>query len=551
MKYFASIRKNGPSRPCPFCDKFQTRLTRHLRLRHAKEPQVSKALLLPKSARDAAFAAVKKSAIYGHNLEQMKQPGKSELVRERNQGVGKELLICGICHGCYIWSHKKRCRSTSAINFPLPVSLVETSAVSEEFKCTILRLFRNDAVGRICQNDHAILLVGEKLFAKLKKKPDKKTEVKRSIMADMRKLGNLYLEFTQQNPPSLGSPASSVDMLERRNFPTLEKAITIYTTRDDTDLKAGLKASLYYLLKTMARIVKGTYIVNHEDDKATEIDKFVVVLELNHASVFGDATYRINLSRQTKLRRPQNLPVDEDIAKVRDYTVRTLKSLTSSHDELSCSNFLLLRDLAVCRLTLFNFRRGGEPARLRIADWVDAQNDVWLDKTRIKKMHPVEQELFSSLKVIYQTGKGNDHLVPVLVPVDVAAALCLLSRPSHRKAVGVRDDNVYLFPVVHADEGHCSGWHSVHRIAVRSGVQDCASITATKMRHYSSTHYAGLDVPENQRAYFYMHMGHSKRINETIYQTPLAEAEVSIVGKVLQQIDRGTMKPRYDVTLSN
>ena len=50
----------------------------------------------------------------------------------------------------------------------------------------------------------------------------------------------------------------------------------------------------------MAKIVKGTFIVNHEDDKATEIDKFVVVLELNHASLFGDATYKINLSRQTK-----------------------------------------------------------------------------------------------------------------------------------------------------------------------------------------------------------------------------------------------------------
>ena len=115
---------------------------------------------------------------------------------------------------------------------------METSAVSEEFKWTILRLFGNDAVGGICQNDHAILLVGEKLFAKLQKKPDKKTEVNRSFMADMRKLGNLYLKFSQQNPPSLASPAASLDMLQRRNVPTLEKAIATYTTRDDTDLKA-------------------------------------------------------------------------------------------------------------------------------------------------------------------------------------------------------------------------------------------------------------------------------------------------------------------------
>ena len=55
----------------------------------------------------------------------------------------------------------------------------------------------------------------------------------------------------------------------------------------------------------MVKIVKGTFIVNHEDDKATEIDKSFVVLELNHASLFGDA-YKINMSRQTKLRQPQH-----------------------------------------------------------------------------------------------------------------------------------------------------------------------------------------------------------------------------------------------------
>ena len=53
-----------------------------------------------------------------------------------------------------------------------------------------------------------------------------------------------------------------------------------------------------------------------------------------------------------------------------------------------------------------------------------------------------------------------------------------------------------------------------------SGARDCTSITATMMMHYSTTRYAGLDMPENQRSYLYTHMAHS---NETIYQTPFAE----------------------------
>ena len=99
----------------------------------------------------------------------------------------------------------------------------------------------------------------------------------------------LFLEFLEQNHPGLGSPATSIDMMESQNFPALDQAIGNYTTQDDNDLKAGLKHSLYYLLKTMATIVKGTFIVNHGDDKArvTPTHKFVVVLELKNASLSG------------------------------------------------------------------------------------------------------------------------------------------------------------------------------------------------------------------------------------------------------------------------
>ena len=60
-------------------------------------------------------------------------------------------------------------------------------------------------------------------------------------------------------------------------------------------------------------------------------------------------------------------------------------------------------------------------------------------------MKSVEEEIFSDLKIMYQTGKGNDQLVPVLVPTDVTPALCMLTTPENRKLVGVPDQNRYLF----------------------------------------------------------------------------------------------------------
>lgn len=62
-------------------------------------------------------------------------------------------------------------------------------------------------------------------------------------------------------------------------------------------------------------------------------------------------------------------------------------------------------------------------------------------------------------------------------------------------------------------------------------------INATQMRHRISTIYAGLDVPENERSAFYRHMGHSKEINESVYQCPLGIQEVAVVGGYLDILD--------------
>ena len=83
-------------------------------------------------------------------------------------------------------------------------------------------------------------------------------------MANMRMLANLYKEFKDQKPPCPSNPATSVDMLERRNFAVLEQAIQLYTS-SGKQLKAGLKGSLYYLLKKTASAVKANLIINHDD----------------------------------------------------------------------------------------------------------------------------------------------------------------------------------------------------------------------------------------------------------------------------------------------
>ena len=497
-------------------------------------------------SRYAAFADLKRSGIYNYNINVLKKSEpQTNLLRERHQGQA-DLVLCRSCKGFFSKQfykyHVRKCsQSASASATTKPVSVdnmcFKSSNANEEFNTDVISKFRKDAVGELCRGDATIKLVGERLYAKLKKKPEKKMEVRKSVMSDMRRLGNLYTHFADHNPAQISNPPSAGDMLHRKNFPALESAIQSYTGEED--VKAGLKSSLYYLIKNMADIVKASYMVQHKDSEADEVDKFVHVLELNHNIIFGDAAYKINKSRQTRLRRPENLPVDADIASVRNFTTRNIDQITKKA-VISSKDYTLLRDLSVSRLTMFNFRRGGEPARLRIEDWTDAKKGVWVNQNHVQKMNPEEKELFSEMKIIYQTGKGNDHLVPVLVPLDMVMALDLLCDPDIRRATGVQQPNPYLFPGKQQSSEHCSGWHAVHNVCVLAGVHDTSTITATKLRHYSSTRYAALEIPEGHREHFYKHMGHSKKINESIYQAPLAEIEVTVVGKVLRSIDRGS-----------
>ena len=366
-------------------------------------------------------------------------------------------------------------------------------------------------------------------------------------MSDMRRLATLYGLFKEQHKADGKSSLvykNASDMFQRSNFSVLSEAINVYTTREGgVRIKSGLKMGLYYLLKRSCKIVKSTFLVEGKDDSAAEIDKFTSVLELNHEFIFGDATYQINKSRQIKLRKPASLPIEKDIEQLREYTMNTVAGIIQDKYIIWDShNFSKLRDLTVSRLTLFNARRGGEPSRLTIDEWKEADNNSWIDKQRAEMLSdPLDKCLLENMKITYQTGKGN-HLVPVLFPMDTTDAMRILADMEIRSLAGVRADNLYIFLCVQKSVNHVTGWLALNNICDEAGITRKSQLTATKNRHRISTLYATMEVPEAERSLFSSIMGHSSTINEDIYQPPQAIMEVLKVGEKLQEIDTGNCK---------
>ncbi|KAJ8050230.1 hypothetical protein HOLleu_03349 [Holothuria leucospilota] len=182
-----------------------------------------------------------------------------------------------------------------------------------------------------------------------------------------------YMKFFQQEELGVVKQREGniAEMFIRANFTHLEQAVIEYTTKgfgnSTDDLKHGLKTAIYYLIKKACKLIRGMYLIDDEDDKASDVDKFIDVFELSHDYLFGDATYAMNRNRNEKLRKPEALPLEEDIAKVREYTLFRMQAITKeSYVVFDTHNFVELRDLLVSRLTLFKCKAGRRAVQVAV-----------------------------------------------------------------------------------------------------------------------------------------------------------------------------------------
>ncbi|GFR68669.1 histone-lysine N-methyltransferase SETD8-A, partial [Elysia marginata] len=218
-----------------------------------------------------------------------------------------------------------------------------------------------------------------------------------------------------------------------------------------------------------------------------------------------------------------------------------MKVMVQEGDQvLDKHRFIRLRNLICTRLTLFNARRGGEPARMLLSDWTDAEENAWIDPQLVQNVSdPLEKSLLNQFKLVYQSGKGSRRLVPVLIPNDTVEPLRILVQK--REQCGIPQSNIFLFPSTGISKDHVSGWNIMKDVTnLVDGLERPELLIADKFRHRASTLFALTEVPEEKRHAFYKHMGHSQQINRDVYQCPLAVKEVTQVGKLLDTLDQET-----------
>ena len=540
-------KSTRPKRPCPFCGQQKGRLTDHLKSKHKHEEQVKNALALPKDLRNRAFALMKKEGIFKANAEMLKSGDidTTQLIRERCQGTS-DLKICSACKGFFkasmIYKHKKTCMAAEG-STDMPVSLstrnlADKDNFSEEYKTEILESFRETEYGSLIRNDDWIKHYGYFLYENLQGSC-KKVEKRLSLNSKLRRLAHLFIEFKKVVEERKQIKADSCsEMFNIDHYEELKIAIANMTRDKETGkMKNGLKLTLKYLVKDVCDAMHVFYLKKKDNQKAADLGNYMLVLSKSWSSFFKNAEESVITKRLTELRAPVKLPSKSDIIKLRDCTKSTIQDLTGDgFCLLENADFCKLRDALVCRLTLFNARRGGEPSRMVLSELTDAMEDKWIDQCRMEFVKDdIEKKLLCDTKVAYLHASKIAKLVPVLIPKDCWKALNVLVDTEVRKVAGVHTHNDFVFPNTKNSMGHVIGWDCVDRMSQEAGLE--GRLNATGMRHFIATEYALLDVAPRDRELFYKHMGHSEAINENIYQCPPAVREITHVGKILANVD--------------
>ena len=526
---------------------YRANLPNHFKCAHRKEKRVAFALKQKPEIQREIFEKLKNEGMEKTNkLECIKKNPIFERKRKRNQNCNERLksVMCSKCKVVLLQKnmsrHKRKCNESSDIRAVDMRSLTMDGTISDDFKVNVIGTFINDKISRVCKEDEGILSIGMVRYDRLKQNKDKAMEIRRSVRNDMRRLANLYEHFKKCDPASV-QYSSSVDMFNKANFQALKKAINNYC-KDGDKIKAGLKVSLKFLINVSAKILEGIFFSEQNDEEALVVSSFLSVFQLWGNQLFGDAYYQLNKNRLRKNRKPNELPLKRDMDKLRSFTKGQIQDITNQKNSnfLQSNEFVNLRNCVCARLTLFNARRGGEAARMLISEFAEAREDEWINKQQ-PNLDALDQKLVKETKMAYIMGKGSKSLVPLLIPKDVWPAILLLVSSENREFVGVSSKNPYVFAPIKTSnvENHISGWHAIDSICSKLELQSRSRITATKNRHYVSTIYSTLDLPEKEHEFFFKHMGHSKATNEQNYQCPPGLMEIIKVGKMLTNIDAG------------
>ncbi|KAJ8034113.1 hypothetical protein HOLleu_20819 [Holothuria leucospilota] len=494
---------------CLFCDVRQTKLLRHCRTIHPKEIEVARALALEednqKEAADKIWTKVRNLGNHHHNKEVF--AGKCfDLVVKKRPTKGKKVRIqkyvpCLDCFGYYhcktLWSHRKICplRSKTSPKKARHVkegrALLPTAGnISKPLKVVLDRMTPDD-ITLIAKADVDIVNVGNKVFEE--SNSSRRGDLVREKMRSLAKL----LKVTRDSNKKISAAADLVTPWAFNTTVNGARFLSGYNEETQEHERYSDALHMGYAVKDLALIVRGRYIKEGIKDKATEVDEFLKLKEIEWKS--------------------------KDAIKKNGTDVQSYKELAK---------------VTASQIVFFNRRRPREVESITIEEYLkqvreghEIQDEVQMSMTTAEK---IAMGRLTLLMVRGKRGRG----VPVLLTKDMRESIDILfdfnqKHNSHQKFIFSRVSESATTPL--------RAYDCMTEMANQANLDQPEHIRTTKLRKQIATVTQVLGLKENELEQLANHMGHDIKIHREYYRLPQECLMLAKVSKLLLLADKGEL----------
>ena len=396
------------------------KIARHYEHHHKDEAEVAEAFAYPRGSKDRkkALEKLQLQGNFHHNLRVL-ECKNGQLIVMRRPGEDEDCsqddyLPCIHCLGFVkrkdLWRHNKACNFKSGDKddkkdeeendymkcqklqaksklLILPSLCPGKSSPFQE----VVASMKSDQITLVARNDSIISALGAMMVEKLG------TRRSHDISQNMRNLARLLMSMREAEN---NENAQLLQFLCPEKFDVVVQCVMDIS---NFEVKMGesqvgtpsLALHIGYALKKCVGIVRGKALREKDRGLLEDIEHFEKLME-------AEWNYRISHHSMTTLNdrkhnQPDLLPVTSDLQKLKEYITLKIVYLTSKLKSAKpdVRTWRELSELVLNRLILFNKRRGGEAARLRVETYVNRPD--WHKSTSqdvLASLSGIEQQLF-------------------------------------------------------------------------------------------------------------------------------------------------------------
>ncbi|XP_050497351.1 uncharacterized protein LOC126878588 [Diabrotica virgifera virgifera] len=406
---------------------------------------------------------------------------------------------------------------------------------TKDFTNSIIAKFKSDEIGNTCNNDILILKYGAMQYEKY---GDTQNELIRQTMRQLARLVISLKKLTNSRSQTLGDflvPEKFDVVVQATKHISLTMAASSNCRPEFHTPSLALK--LGYALKKCVAIQRGTALRAGNMKKNKSLLSFLQLMKMEWS--IRISSNAISTLYRRKLNSTQLLPITTDLVKLSNYIDTNMLKAKQEliQDYTNNYKWTRLATLTLSRIILFNKRRSGEAAKMKLTDYISRPTWAEQNTDEIKNsLTIIEKKLAESLTVVEIEGKRGKK-VPVILTPNTKQCIDILIQL--RVTCGISSHNVYVFARSNPSSSNLKGHDCLKKICEEIDLQNPSAITGTKLRKYVATVCQLFDMSENQYDWLARHLGHDIKVHRDFYRMHESAIELTKVSRLLIAVDKG------------